>query len=395
VLARRWVLAVAGTHGKTTTASLLAWVLEACGRQPGFLIGGVPRDFPVSARLGAGPLFVIEADEYDTAFFDKRSKFVHYRPMTAILNNLEFDHADIFADLAAIEAQFHHLVRTVPRTGRLVVNASEASLKRVLDRGAWSERIDFAVGDGWHEQAVEESAQATEFDIHDGARFVGRCRLPLAGRHNRANAIAAIVAAAHVGVPPGDAIAALARFGGVKRRLEVRGTAGGVTVIDDFAHHPSAIATTIAGLRARLAPGQRIVAVVEPRSNTMKLGAMKVLLAQSLAEADRTYCHAAGLGWDPREALASLAERAWVGDDLDALVAAVAADARDGDQVLVMSNGGFGGVHAKLLAALGEVRKPPAAPGEQQPEVPGDGIPKPPAPPGEAPKRIAALGDGR
>ncbi|RPH45641.1 MAG: UDP-N-acetylmuramate:L-alanyl-gamma-D-glutamyl-meso-diaminopimelate ligase, partial [Burkholderiales bacterium] len=344
----------AGTHGKTTTSSLLAWILEACGRSPGFLIGGVPVDFPFSARLSAPDApFVIEADEYDTAFFDKRSKFVHYRPTTAILNNLEFDHADIFPDLAAIETQFHHLVRTVPRSGRLVVNGAQASLARVLSRGCWSEHVAFDADDGWHAEAVVDEPDATGFDVLRGSERLGRCRLPLSGRHNRSNAIAAIAAAEHEGVSPADAIAALGRFGGVKRRMEVRGTAGGVTVIDDFAHHPSAIETTIDGLRARLGPGERILAVIEPRSNTMKLGAMKALLPGSLEGAERTYCYAGGLGWDATEALAPLGARAAVFTALDALVAAVAAEARSGDRVLVMSNGGFGGVHGKLLEALG------------------------------------------
>jgi len=353
VLAGRWVLGVAGTHGKTTTASLLAWILEATGREPGFLIGGVPVNFPFSARLGAPDApFVIEADEYDTAFFDKRSKFVHYRPMTAILNNLEFDHADIFPDLAAIETQFHHLVRTVPRSGRLVVNGGEAALARVLARGAWSERVEFDTPGGWHEAAVTESADATEFDVMRGDLRLGRCRLPLAGRHNRSNAIAAVAAAEHDGVPPGEAIDALSRFGGVKRRLEVRGVAAGVTVIDDFAHHPSAIAATIDGLRARLAPGERILAVLEPRSNTMKLGSVKAALAGSLIGADRSFCFAGGLGWDAAEALAPLGDKVSVHTELDALVADVVAQSRAGDRVLVMSNGGFGGVHQRLLDAL-------------------------------------------
>ena len=353
VLAGRWVLGVAGTHGKTTTASLLAWILEATGRAPGFLIGGVPINFPFSARLGAPDSpFVIEADEYDTAFFDKRSKFVHYRPMTAILNNLEFDHADIFPDLAAIETQFHHLVRTVPGRGRLVVNGGEAALARVLARGAWSERVEFDTPGGWHEAAVTESVDATEFDVMRGETLLGRCRLPLAGRHNRSNAIAAMAAAEHAGVPPGEAIEALSRFGGVKRRLEVRGAAAGVTVIDDFAHHPSAIAATIEGLRARLAPGERILAVLEPRSNTMKLGAVKAALAGSLIGADHSYCFAGGLGWDAADALAPLGDKASVHTELDALVADVATHARPGDRVLVMSNGGFGGVHQRLLDAL-------------------------------------------
>jgi UDP-N-acetylmuramate: L-alanyl-gamma-D-glutamyl-meso-diaminopimelate ligase len=354
VLAGRWVLAVAGTHGKTTTASLLAWILEACDRSPGFLIGGVPMNFPFSARLAQPQApFVIEADEYDTAFFDKRSKFVHYRPMTAILNNLEFDHADIFPDLAAIETQFHHLVRTVPRSGRLVVNGAVPALERVLARGAWSERVDFDTPGGWHAEGVVESPDATGFDVLRGAQHLGRCRLPLAGRHNRANAIAAVAAAEHLDIAPADAIAALGRFGGVRRRLEVRGTAGGVTVIDDFAHHPSAIETTIDGLRARLAPGERILAVIEPRSNTMKLGAMKALLPGSLEGAERTYCFGGGLGWDAAQALAPLGARASVHTELPSLVAAVAAEARPGDRVLVMSNGGFGGIHGLLLDALG------------------------------------------
>jgi UDP-N-acetylmuramate: L-alanyl-gamma-D-glutamyl-meso-diaminopimelate ligase len=353
VLAGRHVLAVAGTHGKTTTASLLAWILEACGHAPGFLIGGIPMNFPFSARQAARDApFVIEADEYDTAFFDKRSKFVHYRPTTAVLNNLEFDHADIFPDLAAIETQFHHLVRTVPRRGRLVVNGSEASLSRVLARGCWSERVEFDTDAGWHVADIVEGADATAFDVMRGADRLGRCRLPLAGRHNRSNAVASIAAAEHAGVAPAEAIAALERFGGVRRRLEVRGTAGGVTVIDDFAHHPSAIETTLQGLRARLGPGERILAVIEPRSNTMKLGAMKALLPGSLAGADLSFCFAGGLGWDAGEALAPLGARASVFTDLDALVGAVVAAARPGDRVLVMSNGGFGGVHDRLLGAL-------------------------------------------
>ncbi len=356
VLRGRHVLAVAGTHGKTTTTALLAWVLEACGRAPGFLIGGVPVDFPFSARLAAADApFVIEADEYDTAFFDKRSKFVHYRPVTAILNNLEYDHADIFPDLAAIETQFHHLVRTVPGSGRLVVNRAEAALERVLARGLWSECVGFDDPQGWHVAAVTETPTATEFDVMLGERCLGRCRLSLAGRHNRSNALAAIIAAEHLGIAPADALAALGRFGGVRRRMEVRGEVGGVVVIDDFAHHPSAIATTIAGLRARLAPGERILAVLEPRSNTMKLGAMKSQLADSLAVADRTYCFVGGLGWDADEALAPLGGRASVHATLEGLVAALVAEARAGDRILVMSNGGFGGVHGRVLAALAEV----------------------------------------
>ena len=366
VLASRWVLAVAGTHGKTTTASLLAWILDEAGLRPGFLIGGVASNFDVSARLGAGRYFVIEADEYDTAFFDKRSKFVHYRPRTAILNNLEFDHADIFRDLEAIETQFHHLVRTVPRSGKVIYEATQASLERVLARGCWSETEPLGGPEGWRAERVVEEADATEFMLMHGVRPVGVCRLPLAGAHNRSNAIAAMVAAAHVGVDFAQSIAALSRFGGVRRRLEVRGSVRGVTVIDDFAHHPTAIGTTIAGLRDRMAAvardgsgggagrQARLLAVIEPRSNTMKLGAMKALLADSLAGADLVYCHAGGIDWDASEALAPLGLRAQVLPDVDAVVAAVARDAREGDQVLVMSNGGFGGIHGKLLAALGE-----------------------------------------
>jgi UDP-N-acetylmuramate: L-alanyl-gamma-D-glutamyl-meso-diaminopimelate ligase len=316
----------------------------------------VPVNFPFSARLsGVQTPFVIEADEYDTAFFDKRSKFVHYRPTTAILNNLEFDHADIFANLAAIETQFHHLVRTVPGRGRLVVNGAEASLQRVLERGCWSERVDFETSAGWHAEAVSESADVTEFNVMLGARDLGRCSLPLAGRHNRSNAIAAIAAAEHVGVSPHEAIEALARFGGVKRRLEVKGTVRGISVIDDFAHHPSAIALTIEGLRARMAPGERILAVLEPRSNTMKLGTMKARLPDSLVGADHTFCFAGSLGWDAAQALEPLGAKASVYYELDGLVAEVAAQARFGDRILVMSNGGFGGVHGKLLSALAAV----------------------------------------
>ncbi len=352
VLHRRHVLAVAGTHGKTTTSSLLAWILQANGRTPGFLIGGVPNDFDLSGRLGESELFVIEADEYDTAFFDKRSKFVHYRPTTAILNNLEYDHADIFPDVAAIRTQFHHLVRTIPGRGRIIVNGADDELAEVLRQGLWSEREDFGVATGWHEADVAEAPQTSDFDVYLGDRSLGRCRLPLAGAHNRANAIAAIAAARHVGVAPADAIAALNGFGGVRRRLEWRGEVGGIAVIDDFAHHPTAIATTIAGLKARLAPGQRIVAVLEPRSNTMKLGAMKALLPASLADAAQVFCFSGGLEWDVAQALAPLGERAVVERELPALVRAVVAFARPGDRILVMSNGGFGGIHQKLLEQL-------------------------------------------
>ena len=354
VLAGRHVLAVAGTHGKTTTTSMLAWILEAAGLQPGFLVGGVPQNFGVSARLGrlGAPgertPFVIEADEYDTAFFDKRSKFVHYRPRTAILNNLEFDHADIFADLAAIETQFHHLVRTVPASGRIVANAREDSLERVLARGCWSELEWFNDPAQWSVTTGASEAEAV-FSLNGVEQ--GRVQMPLAGSHNRENALAAIAAARHVGVTPAQAIASLARFEGIKRRLELRGVVDGVSVYDDFAHHPTAIALTVGGLRRR-EPAGRILAVLEPRSNTMKLGVMKALLPASLAEADAVFCYGAGLGWDAAEALAPLGARARAYEVLDALVADVVATARAGDHILVMSNGGFGGVHQKLLDAL-------------------------------------------
>ena len=359
----RWVLAVAGTHGKTTTASLLAWILEDAGLAPGFLIGGVPGNFPFSARLGRGDAFVIEADEYDTAFFDKRSKFVHYRPRTAILNNLEFDHADIFRDLDAIETQFHHLVRTVPARGRLVVHGGEASLQRVLARGCWSEVALTGVEAGWQARNVRALASGQSFELWQGARRLVTVALPLDGEHNRANAIAAIVAAEHIGVPVTAAASALTRFAGVKRRLERRGTVGGVSVYDDFAHHPTAIRTTIDGLRARIdaedaaasnpaATRGRILAVIEPRSNTMKLGTMKAQLPDSLAGADRVWCYAGNLGWDPAEALGPLGERAHTAHSLDEMVGDIVAEARAGDRILVMINGGFGGVHGKLLAAL-------------------------------------------
>ncbi len=343
VLAGRFVLAVAGTHGKTTTSAMLAWILEHAGLNPGFLIGGVPLDFGVSARHTDSAFFVIEADEYDTAFFDKRSKFVHYRPRTAILNNLEFDHADIFPDLAAIETQFHHFVRTIPAGGRIVVNAEEASLARVLARGCWSSVERFAGA----EVATAEGHAPPEWRVapdgkvtHAGAPQ-GHVRWPtdspLTGRHNRMNALAAIVAARHAGVPVEVSLAALATFRGVRRRMEVRGTVREVTVYDDFAHHPTAIATTIAGLRRQVG-AQRILAVLEPRSNTMKLGTVKDRLPAALAEADHTFCYANHLGWDAAQTLAPLGYRASVHDDLDAMVAAIAASARSGDHVLVMSN---------------------------------------------------------
>ncbi|WP_397535519.1 UDP-N-acetylmuramate:L-alanyl-gamma-D-glutamyl-meso-diaminopimelate ligase [Roseateles sp.] len=352
ILQGRHVLAVAGTHGKTTTTSMLAWILEQDGLAPGFLVGGVPLNFGISARLGQpGSPFVIEADEYDTAFFDKRSKFVHYRPRTAVLNNLEHDHADIFPDLAAIETQFHHLVRTVPASGRIVVNAREDALQRVLSRGCWSEVQRFGARKE-EPGALRARGEPQAFDVLRGAMKVGRVEWSLAGEHNQLNALAAIAAAEHVGVAPEAACAALAGFQNVRRRLELRGEAAGVKVYDDFAHHPTAIRTTVNGLRRRIAPSERLLAVFEPRSNTMKLGTMKAQLPWALEEADLSFCNQAGLGWDAKESLTPMGAQAQVCDGVDALVAAVLKAARPGDHVLCMSNGGFGGIHQKLLDAL-------------------------------------------
>ena len=348
VLPGKWTLAVAGTHGKTTTASMLAWILEYAGLAPGFLIGGIPQNFGVSARLTDSPFFVVEADEYDTAFFDKRSKFVHYRPRTAILNNLEFDHADIFPDLAAIETQFHHFVRTVPGAGLIVANGQQESLRRVLARGYWTPLEQFGTAQGW--QAVPRQG-SEHYGIYFNNQLQGELHWNLLGEHNRMNALAAIAAARHAGVAPAVAIEALGKFENVKRRMEVRGIVNGITVYDDFAHHPTAIQTTLAGLRHKMGAA-RIIAVLEPRSNTMKLGVMKDALAASLKDADFSFCYSANLGWDPRPALAPLGAKAAIFDDLPALVEAIAHLTRPGDQVVIMSNGGFGGIHQKLLDRL-------------------------------------------
>jgi UDP-N-acetylmuramate: L-alanyl-gamma-D-glutamyl-meso-diaminopimelate ligase len=366
VLQGKWVLAVAGTHGKTTTASMLAWILEYAGLAPGFLIGGVPENFGVSARLpqtpalakskqdskSTSPFFVIEADEYDTAFFDKRSKFVHYRPRTAILNNLEFDHADIFDDLAAIEKQFHHLVRTVPQQG-LVVSNQQESLERVITKGCWSNLEFFGSPEtvnavGWQVQNVDAQGR---FDVVLNGERQGNVSWDLLGEHNRMNAIACIAAARHVGVAPCIAIEALGEFKNVKRRMEIKGVVNNITVYDDFAHHPTAIETTIAGLRAKVGTA-RILAVLEPRSNTMKLGVMKAALPDSLKQADLVFCYGANLGWDATEALQSIAHKSHAFDDLEKLVQSIANNAKSGDHILVMSNGGFGGVHQKIMDAL-------------------------------------------
>ena len=343
LLRDKWVLGIAGTHGKTTTSSMLAWILEYAGLNPGFLIGGVPENFGISARITESPFFVIEADEYDTAFFDKRSKFVHYHPRTVILNNLEFDHADIFADLNAIETQFHHLVRTVPGNGLIVSNAREASLERVRQRGCWTPVETFGNDAGWNIDA------ANNVTLNGASQ--GTLAWDLLGEHNRMNALAALAAARHVGVPVTLGLEALGLFKNVKRRMEVKGCVNGITVYDDFAHHPTAIDTTVAGLRGKVGQA-RILAVLEPRSNTMKLGVMKAALPASLKQADKVFCYSGNLGWDASAALAPLGNKAIVTDDLNELITAIAAEAKSGDSILVMSNGGFGGIHDKLLKKL-------------------------------------------
>lgn len=347
------VLAVAGTHGKTTTSSMLAWVLEYAGFAPGFLIGGVPQNFSISARMPEKEakktednraLFVIEADEYDTAFFDKRSKFVHYHPKTAILNNLEYDHADIFPDLAAIQTQFHHLVRTIPSNGLIVNNGQEANLTEVLDKGCWTPVESFSSAEGWHAKALENQS----FEVYFADEYQGTVEWTVLGEHNQNNALATIAAARHVGVPPKIACEALSQFKNVKRRMEVKGQFHGATIYDDFAHHPTAIKTTIAGLRAKVGE-ERIIAVLEPRSNTMKLGAVKEALADSLAEADSVFCYAGGVDWDVKECLIPLGDKVQVFDDFDEMVQMIRQLVHDKDHVLVMSNGGFQGIHNKLL----------------------------------------------
>ncbi|MGB3289493.1 MAG: UDP-N-acetylmuramate:L-alanyl-gamma-D-glutamyl-meso-diaminopimelate ligase [Burkholderiaceae bacterium] len=354
VLRGQHVLAVAGTHGKTTTSSMLAWILEHAGLAPNFLIGGIAPGLRVSARYAAERrLFVIEADEYDTAFFDKRSKFVHYRPRTAILNNLEYDHADIFPDLASIETQFHHLVRTVPAQGLLIRPAVCDALDRVLARGCWTPVQTFGPGGRWQALAGNH---ASHFEVRDGARNLGTVQWTLTGEHNKMNALAALAAAVGLGVAPQAGIEALSAFQGVKRRMELRGTVRSIDVYDDFAHHPTAIATTLAGLRKQLGT-KRILAVLEPRSNTMKLGAMAARLPDALAEADLVFCYGAtegkhALGWDPAAVLAPLGERATSYSDLDKMAEAICRAAQPGDSILVMSNGGFGGLHQKLLDRL-------------------------------------------
>lgn len=353
VLRGRWVLAVAGTHGKTTTASMLAWILEYTGLSPGFLIGGVPRNFGISARTGDAPWFVVEADEYDTAYFDKRSKFVHYRPRTLVLNNLEYDHADIFPDLAAIETQFHHLVRTVPGNGLIVSNGGDAGLARVLARGCWTpvEQVSLQEGKA-HWQAVLHSADGSRFDVRLDGRVAGTVHWSQLGEHNVHNALAAIAAARHAGVPVAQSVAALAAFQGVRRRMEIRGTVAGVTVYDDFAHHPTAIAATLQGLRRRVGDG-RILLLLEPRSNTMQMGVHRETLGAAMQGADAVWLYQpARLGWSLADVAQTLQVPVAVLSSIDEMAASVVAAARPGDTILVMSNGGFGGIHEKLMHEL-------------------------------------------
>jgi UDP-N-acetylmuramate: L-alanyl-gamma-D-glutamyl-meso-diaminopimelate ligase len=357
VLKDRWVLAVAGTHGKTTTASLLAWILEHAGLKPGFLIGGVPANFGLSARLGEGRCFVIEADEYDTAFFDKRAKFVHYRPRTLILNNLEYDHADIYPDVGAIQRQFHHLVRIVPGSGRIIWNAADALLRETLAMGCWTPLEGFARVPHpqalWTAQPAPGAADYSHFEVYEGGRSRGTVQWPLLGAHNKENALAAIAAARHAGVDVPQALEALHGFTGIARRMQLRGEVRGVRVYDDFAHHPTAIATTLDGLRHRVG-GARIIAVLEPRSHTMRMGVHRHTLAPALAAADEVWLYTPpDLGWDTGTVLGALGARGHASADVDALARELARAVRAGDHVLIMSNGGFGGLHDKLLAMLG------------------------------------------
>jgi UDP-N-acetylmuramate: L-alanyl-gamma-D-glutamyl-meso-diaminopimelate ligase len=356
VLKERWVLAVAGTHGKTTTSSMLAWILEEAGKAPGFLIGGIPQNFGCSARLGRGPFFVVEADEYDTAFFDKRSKFVHYRPRTAILNNLEFDHADIFPDLAAIQAQFHQLVRTVPGNGRLIVSGKDTNLREVLAKGCWTPVERFAIeGQGCEWGARLLAEDASKFLVFSQGEPIAQVSWTLSGRHNVENALAAIAAASHAGIDPERACFALQSFKGVKRRLELRGIVAGVAVYDDFAHHPTAIAATLEGMRARIGK-QRLIAIVEPRSNTMRMGVHAASLAHSLTAADLAFVYAPpSLGWDVH-ALTSERPSLRVLDTLEELVDELIALAQPGDHWVFMSNGSFGNIHALVLDRLSKVQ---------------------------------------
>ncbi|MBY8056393.1 UDP-N-acetylmuramate:L-alanyl-gamma-D-glutamyl-meso-diaminopimelate ligase [Vibrio fluvialis] len=354
----RWVLAVSGTHGKTTTSSMLAWVLEHCGYQPGFLVGGVLGNFGISARLGDSMFFVVEADEYDSAFFDKRSKFVHYHPRTLVMNNLEFDHADIFDDLEAIKRQFHHLVRTVPGNGRILAPQQDAALADVLHRGCWSETEFTGEQGDWQAEKVRKDG--SEFHVLLKGERVGSVKWDLVGDHNVNNALMTIAAARHVGVTPDLACEALGLFVNTKRRLELKGEENGVTLYDDFAHHPTAIELTLGGLRNKVGD-RKIIAVLEPRSATMKLGVHKETLAASLAAADSVYLfQPANIPWSVQDVAKQCSQPAHVGDNMADFVAQICQEAKPGDQILVMSNGGFDGIHGKLLAALKAKAQQPA-----------------------------------
>ncbi|HZO21911.1 MAG TPA: UDP-N-acetylmuramate:L-alanyl-gamma-D-glutamyl-meso-diaminopimelate ligase [Steroidobacteraceae bacterium] len=362
VLRDRWVLAVAGTHGKTTTSSLVAWILEDAGLAPGFLIGGVPANFGCSARLGEAPFFVIEADEYDTAFFDKRAKFVHYHARTVVLNNLEYDHADIYPDVESIQRQFHHLVRIVPGSGLIVWNAADARLQQTLEMGSWTPLEGFArsgaqdVRATWTARPAEGAEDYSRFDVFEGGRLQGTVEWSLIGAHNMENALAALAAARHAGIAVQQSIASLRSFKGIARRMQLRGEINGVRVYDDFAHHPTAIATTVDGLRRRVGKA-RIIAVLEPRSNTMRMGVHQQTLAPSLERADEVWLYTgADLGWDASSVIAELGSRAHTGKEVDTLARELARSVRPGDHVLIMSNGGFGGLHGKLLAELTHMR---------------------------------------
>ena len=353
ILRDRWVLAVSGTHGKTTTTSMLTWMLESAGLEPGFLIGGVPENFGVSARIGRDPFFVIEADEYDSAFFDKRSKFIHYQPKTLILNNLEFDHADIFPDLAAIKQQFQYLIRTVPGNGLIVRHAADQNLEDVLKKGCWTPVMTFGGEGEWQARLIQEDGSA--FEVYHNQRCVGTASWHLSGKHNVDNALAAIAAAQQAGVPVGTAIAALSSFKNVKRRLEIKGQSRGITLYDDFAHHPTAIATTLAGLRAKVGPAARIIAVLEFGSYTMKAGVHKNLMKQALLTADRVYCKSPeGQSWDLAPVLQQFSQPATAYDKVETLLQDLVPELKSGDHVVVMSNSSFGGIHQLLLAAIAE-----------------------------------------
>ncbi|MBI6549304.1 UDP-N-acetylmuramate:L-alanyl-gamma-D-glutamyl-meso-diaminopimelate ligase [Xenorhabdus lircayensis] len=351
VLPERWVLAVAGTHGKTTTAGMLAWILEQCGYKPGFLIGGVPGNFEVSAQIGESPFFVIEADEYDSAFFDKRSKFVHYSPRTLIMNNLEFDHADIFENLAAIQKQFHHLVRVVPSMGKIIVPDNDINLKHVLSMGYWSELEQLGETGNW--QAKKVSQDSSNYQVFHHGEWVGEVNWSLVGEHNMHNGLIAIAAAHHVGVQPADACQVLGEFINARRRLELSGEVNGISVYDDFAHHPTAILATMEALRSKVGGMARILAVLEPRSNTMKMGMSKNDIAPSMGRADEVFLYQpTNIPWQVIEIAEQCIQPARWSADIDTLVRMIVETAQPGDHILIMSNGGFGGIHEKLLAEL-------------------------------------------